>query len=593
MYIRNSRGQLVWIPPQESLQAAQTALESMQQNMRQQMQRDEWMRFNAPPVDDNLCFHDQYSVYEGSLSHGYHNVVHQSHSPAMSHNGNPVYNGQQPYNQVDPPIPRVINSTQAIPRPHQNVAPIPQVIRSIPAFPNPRQAVGGDIMTQSSRGSHPNPRLQGHRTNMGPDMITTVPRVIYSEPKLQGTRQNNGADMMAQISPSINSTPIVRGPRQRIGGDLMGLKSNTPEVFNTVYHQSQNNIDVIEEESIYDPSQNKFHMVQDEESIYDPSRNKIHMVQDEFIPEVNTSCLSTIFGSSIGLYELKPRSRKAHMINCNALNLSISDGDDSDLSSFITHSEKSDSSIKSDGVRGLGKKIDHVGEQKSVLVDKEALSKETTVMNPKNTSQMGDSIISKSELGNQEKIEDNVASKSFQNEAELSLLTSERENIESCLSTNAIAEQTSEEYSSVVPQAHTVDSRRDQTRIQQVNSDPSNVGNISDVRKHSNVGSITTDMCKSRDIMTMKGLIIEEEYPSFDEPAKPKNDVVNNIDQSTYTCPSTESVSDGENTQKNANVDPTVERMSVSKRYMLKSRKNARRQRAVMSENDGVKPLVV
>lgn len=74
------------------------------------------MRFNAPPPADVLHFHDQSSYYDGSvISNSYHNnMVPQGNSPMVANRGGMMYRGQQPYNQMDPPIPRVIVSPQVI-----------------------------------------------------------------------------------------------------------------------------------------------------------------------------------------------------------------------------------------------------------------------------------------------------------------------------------------------------------------------------------------------------------------------------------------------------------------------------------------------
>lgn len=106
MYIRNAQGHLMWIPPQ-NIPPAPITLQTIQQNVRYQIQRDEWMRFNAPPQEDNLHFQDQYSNYQGSLSNGYHNVS----VTKVANRRNMTHLGQQPYNRMDPPIPSVIHST--------------------------------------------------------------------------------------------------------------------------------------------------------------------------------------------------------------------------------------------------------------------------------------------------------------------------------------------------------------------------------------------------------------------------------------------------------------------------------------------------
>mmetsp|Transcript_955 Transcript_955/g.2061 ORF Transcript_955/g.2061 Transcript_955/m.2061 type:complete len:606 (+) Transcript_955:84-1901(+) len=605
MYIRNSRGQLVWVPSQESVQA-------VQQNMRHQMQRDEWMRFNAPPVDDNLCFHDQYSAYEGSLSHGYHNVVHQCHSPAMNNNRNLVYQGLQPSNQMTPPIPRVINSTPAISGPLQNSVPIPEAIHSIPALSGQRQTAGNNMTTQIPRVNLPNESLPNPRTNIGAEMTTTAPRVVHSMSAMQGMHQNNGVNVMAQTHQGIHSTLTVHGSREAIRGDVISLKSKNPEVFNSVYHHSQDNIEIIEEEDHYDPSQ-----------------HKVHLVEEEFIPEVNTSCLGAIFGSSFGLYDFKPRSRNTNVIDCNALNNSTSDDEDDGnyLPSSFTHSQQNEGSEERDGVRGQSKQVDYAGEQKTVVVSTENTSEGKPILNSNNTSQMYTIVPN----GPKEKVEDTVVSKASEKETELSSLTScERENVASCSSMNALADKTFEEDSSAAGQVNTIDSdvpknlerenevnnklpsnltedgskfddpfrkhsqadsQNNQTNTQQVNK---NIGDkISDAREHSKLGSIATNINKQRDTIVVENFIVEEDYPSFDEPAKPKNDGVNNVDQSTRSCSSTGSVSDGENTQKNANVLSTVERIPVSKRYMLKSREKAHRRRSLTSPNTDAKTPVV
>eukprot|EP00532_Pseudo-nitzschia_australis_P011932 CAMPEP_0168214210 /NCGR_PEP_ID=MMETSP0140_2-20121125/5227_1 /TAXON_ID=44445 /ORGANISM="Pseudo-nitzschia australis, Strain 10249 10 AB" /LENGTH=705 /DNA_ID=CAMNT_0008141153 /DNA_START=41 /DNA_END=2155 /DNA_ORIENTATION=- len=115
MYIRNAQGQLMWVPPtQEFTPATQiTRKQAIQNCIRKQLQREEWMRFNAPPPEDDLHFHDQNSYHDGStISNNCHNnAVPVANSTLIANHGNILYRGQQPYNQMDPPIPRVIHST--------------------------------------------------------------------------------------------------------------------------------------------------------------------------------------------------------------------------------------------------------------------------------------------------------------------------------------------------------------------------------------------------------------------------------------------------------------------------------------------------
>jgi len=101
----------MWVPPTQGFTPAtqMTPRQAIQNSIRQQIQREEWMRFHAPPPEDNVYFHDQSSYYEGSPMN-------------IPNRGNMIYQGQPIQNQQDPPIPRVIHSnpvmTSPIPSPH-------------------------------------------------------------------------------------------------------------------------------------------------------------------------------------------------------------------------------------------------------------------------------------------------------------------------------------------------------------------------------------------------------------------------------------------------------------------------------------------
>jgi hypothetical protein len=65
MYIRDAQGQLRYIPPQGVERgvapvAPQMAhRQAIQHHLRNQIQQEEWDRFNAPPPEDNLYYQDQ------------------------------------------------------------------------------------------------------------------------------------------------------------------------------------------------------------------------------------------------------------------------------------------------------------------------------------------------------------------------------------------------------------------------------------------------------------------------------------------------------------------------------------------------------
>ena len=143
MYIRDAQGQLRYIPPQgvAPVEPQMAHRQAIQNHLRNQIQQEEWNRFNAPPPEDNLYHQDQQqrfteppspyfrdqqqhfaeppsSYFQDQQQHFTeppspfsNSMAPGGNAPMFANHGNMIYPGQQTYNQADPPIPRVIHST--------------------------------------------------------------------------------------------------------------------------------------------------------------------------------------------------------------------------------------------------------------------------------------------------------------------------------------------------------------------------------------------------------------------------------------------------------------------------------------------------
>ena len=140
MYIRDAQGQLRYIPPQgvAPVEPQMAHRQAIQNHLRNQIQQEEWNRFNAPPPEDNQdqqqrftgppspyfqdqqqhfaeppssYFQDQQQHFTEPPSPFSTSMAPGGNAPMFANHGNMIYPGQQTYNQADPPIPRVIHST--------------------------------------------------------------------------------------------------------------------------------------------------------------------------------------------------------------------------------------------------------------------------------------------------------------------------------------------------------------------------------------------------------------------------------------------------------------------------------------------------
>jgi hypothetical protein len=357
----------------------------------------------------------------------------------------------------NPPVPRVIQNP-----------PVSQAIHSTPNFTSPRHGSMPPVFQ--------NPPVPQRIQN------SPVPRVIQN-PTVPRSTQN------LPVPQAIHTVPNFTSPRN--GSTPFGI-----------------GIDL----SFVD---------QEEDYIDSPSHHNIKLVEEEFIPVTNPSCMATMFGSSIDLYESKDRPSKPDFMNCTPLNIYTNDDSDFDTDnsrsysrSYSTCSTNNESAVKCNGIRGPGKKFDYSGEKKSFPInsqgDRESMmlkifSEEKFFENSKDTLQMDDM---------KKSIEDvatnlpEIASRYRQN-MEFSSMTKNRNKNEAVFK---------------LP---------DQSE-----------GLNMDVKI---VKELKADNYPSFDEP------IDDDFPSFDEPAKERIDGDMDAGQSTKTYPSTESPSDGENTQRNAN----------------------------------------
>ena len=499
MYIRNAQGQLMWIPPHGFTPATQMAQrQAIQHNVRHQIQREEWDRFNAPPPEDNLYFQGQYSCYDGSLpSNGYNSYIAPAGNiPMIANRGSIIYRGQQPYNQTDPPIPRVINSTP--------------------------------IVTSSHNAS----------------------------------ARSNGN------TPSFGSS----------------------EACNNVHSMPNNDAKSIEEEA-------------------------------------NVGCMGTLFGSSIKTHHSKPRTKKAGFINCNPLNISTSGEVDLDVDlppHFVHPAQRRTNAFQCNGVRGPGKKFDYSCDKdpdyikpnkesrrvESEIIDKPKTSRSkivSNIANPKDDLQFNaiQNPEEKSEYkGNVGYIK---SPRSSRGHNALPVLSSGyKKDIGSYSSEDAVSVHDSFEEQSYIVDTMSVMKVKIPCNMQKRDDNdaterPDNFNEgikqfeqscaISedahypqeeiDTRANSKNERITETtftareqaelvksghpICNERIARVSTGFGTED-YPSFDEPAKP--DIFGKIDvnQSKNKCVLTTSSSGGENRQRDANISPHIENISTSKR---------------------------
>mmetsp|Transcript_113880 Transcript_113880/g.233017 ORF Transcript_113880/g.233017 Transcript_113880/m.233017 type:complete len:191 (+) Transcript_113880:1018-1590(+) len=78
------------------------------------------------------------------------------------------------------------------------------------------------------------------------------------------------------------------------------------------------------------------------------------------------------------------------------------------------------------------------------------------------------------------------------------------------------------------------------------------------------------EVCNETVVKTVERFSAEE-YPSFDEPAKSNTCFDVNQNESEITCASTGSLSGDENSQRNANISPQEETVSVFKKHAMTS----------------------
>ena len=246
MYIRNAQGQLMWIPPkgytqpQSQPQPTQATLGILQQHMREEMQKDAWAQFNAPPPKDNVYFEDQFSRFEGSTVNGYHSVAPSCNSPTMANHGNMMYRGQQhPYN---PPIPQVINPSQSRNPAQANGAPAsfrkPDNYTPFPRFTSPRnptQANGAPTAFRKPENSTPFPRFASpHNPAQANGVPATFRKPENSAPFPRFTSprnpaQTNGAPRSFRNPENSSSSPMFTSPRNPAQTSVAPAPFQSPE----------------------------------------------------------------------------------------------------------------------------------------------------------------------------------------------------------------------------------------------------------------------------------------------------------------------------------------------------------------------------
>jgi len=589
MYIRNAQGQLMWIPPQgyntQPPPPALPTLQALQQNMRQQMQRDEWAQFNAPPAQDNLYFSDDVSHYEGTPSSGFQQVA-----PSMAHM---VHRGQQPFNPMNnPPVPQVLNSSPMLmsPRP-----PNPAQFRGPPSV------VGGP---SSFRGP---PSVVGP-SRAGPPSVVGVSRGL---PSVVGPSPRGPPSVVGPLPrgpPSVVGPSAFRGPPSVVGFGGPPSVVGTSENF---VRRGPPSV-VVETPENFESSEN-FPL--------SPLHEEIKLVEEEFVPMPQVTCMNTIFGSSLDMYgsPKNHRSRKVALMNCNALNVSISSDDDEELGrdslSYTSHRAKHRNLFQCNGVRGPGKRFDYFYETaKSDSTDSEGGSKSTASSETEdNEKLMDDSVDAAFQMNNmrisQRKPDNNVKTNHVTSpRVSAPRVTSPRSSGEDTLSTGgAVAEEDDsiDDQSGVVVDqppmrrdyarhTRTVASEesveqvltprafhpkaeyfRDETRDQEDehrgdivetrDEEDEYVSYNNAARRRTEQNSVEDRKEKVTNYFAAKNYptfnrhiaIREDNFPSFDEPDFPSFDEPANP-------------SDGENDQQNANIyySPRADKISVSKRVM-------------------------
>jgi len=542
MYIRNAQGQLMWIPPKgygAPPPPTLPTLQALQQNMRQQMQMDNWARFNAPPPQDNLCFHDDFSCYEGTPSNGFHSVAPPPcNSPSMANHVNMMHQAQQPqqpYNRMNLPIPQVINSSPMLTSPrnpapsHRTNPPMsPQVITNTsPMLMSPRNQVPSHIGLPPSRGP---PSVAGFR---GPPSVVGgrgPPSVVVGRgpPSVVGFRGSGGP-------PSVIAAP-----------------DNLP---------------------------------------LSPLHEEIKLVKEEFVPETNVSCMSTIFGSSVDLYKSEKRSRKVGLMNCDALNISISSDDDEDFAgnslSYSSHRKNTRKFFQCNGVRGPGKRFDYFYEsKKSESTDWERDTKSTASSEHEGTEKSLDDYVDALQMDKMKITEQDIANNVKTNHVTSPRLYDEetndpavsrdcRENLGSYSTGGAVAEDDSiDDRSGIIDEPPMTRDFANHTRnitgqevVKQVEKPFSDHEQTEDCRdevetrdeedsrdfSNENDKKVTNYFAAKNYPTFNRHIVIPEDFPSFDEPDFPSFDEPANP-------------SDGENDQHNANIYHKVDQPSDSKR---------------------------
>ncbi len=317
-----------------------------------------------------------------------------------------------------------------------------------------------------------------------------------------------------------------------------------------------------------------------------PLHEEIKLIKEEYVPETNVSCMSTIFGSSVDLYNNEKRSRKVGLMNCDALNISISSGDDEDLS-YSSHRKNAKKFFQCNGVRGPGKRFDYFYESKrSDSTDSERDTKSTASSEHEGTEKSLDDYVDTLRMDKMKITEQEIANNVQTNNVTSPRLYDEdtngpvvsrdcRENLGSYSTGGAVAEDDSiDDRSGIIdepPMARNLANHArnvaDQEAVKRVKKPFSTHVQVEDCRdevetrdEEDSREDSTENERKVKNYFAAKNypsfnrhIVIREDFPSFDEPDFPSFDEPANP-------------SDGENDQRNANVHHRVEQTSDSKR---------------------------
>lgn len=526
MYIRDAQGQLRWIPSQAVAQATpMTHRQAIQNHLRNQIQREEWDRFNAPPPEDNIHFqedpHQHYTGPHSIYSNNYSNLIYQGHVPA------------------DPPIPQVIHPTPFQRHPRSRSTNITSYIGSSDGFSKTRSMEYNDMKTVEEEfytatnidcmntlfGSAIKPN-SCNRLNISTDEVEFDDPVPsnFVQPEITNAFQCNG----------------IRGPGKK---------------FNYSYDEESNHIKA-HEESLHIGSKTRLKKTQrttttPKNSI---SKNAFQFNANERQDGYVGSSKSSQIHNTLPVVSLPDRM---NMKEVYPLEDVISSHDSYEELSYIVDTISVAKEKNPHGIDIIVKKIMTIKMEEN---DMSGMFKKRS--DTLSTEDVDENYSKPRYYQNMDRIETQDGAQDNERVSEMNFTIKDQAELEENVNNIKYSKTC---YNQNMDRLETRDGVQDNERVTETNFT---------IKDQVELEENTNNVCLKR-IGNANHNISNEDYPSFDEPeptATPESESesdnsteINAQYSNSSTCPLAKSSPDGENRQREANYFPQVERMSSIK----------------------------